>query len=63
MVYLQFHVSNVLENGVQPMNAHTSRVKPRIEPFLFGIPIQLHGKPWKLQVDSIQASTNQLQQI
>jgi hypothetical protein len=39
------------------MNAHTFRVKPRIEPFLFGIPVQLHGKPRKLQVGSIQAST------
>ena len=65
MVYLQFHMSGICEKiiGVQPKNTHTFRVKPRIGPFLVGLLVQLHGKPRRLQLGSIQASGNQQQQV
>jgi hypothetical protein len=64
MVYLQFHMSGIFEKiGVQPKNTHTFRVKPRIGPFLVGLLVQLHGKPRRLQLGSIQASANQQQQV
>jgi hypothetical protein len=56
-----YHWSGQESMGIWPEHVilHTSRVKLRIEPFLVGSPIRLHGRPRRLPASSFQARTNQ----